>query len=164
MRSIQLFCFILWALAIASCNQKPADQKAEPAPTTEQPNAAEPSTTKASEGHDYTFLTTKMLEYKAALVPGVDPKEQPFAGQWIKMDPDGSYKTGKYDKMTHTGKWAYNHEARVLLLQPDNKEIKHSEWKVLFNDDMIVFVGTPSFGDNGTQIQLVRIDKYPEKK
>ena len=165
MKPNHLFCFLIWALALTACNQKPATEKAEttPAPVVEQPNMAQPATSSANGGHDYTFLTYKMLQYRAAVVPGKDPKEQPFAGRWIKLDTDGTFKSGKYDQQTHTGKWTYNHDATTLLLRPDDKEYKTTEWKVLFNDDMIVFIGTPSYGDGGTQIQLVRIDKFPEK-
>lgn len=164
MRSIQLFCFLILALAFAGCNQKPASQNAATTPATEQPKKSESTPASSEGGHDYTFLTYKMLLYRAALVPGKDPKEQPFTGHWIKLDPDGTFKSGIYDKQTHTGKWTYNHDATTLLLQPDTKDYKTTEWKVIFNDDMIVFIGTPSYGDSGTQIQLVRIDKYPERQ
>lgn len=164
MKSFQLFCFIILALAFAGCKPKTGEIKPETSAPVEQPKMTETTGGSAKDGHDYTFLTYKMLQYRAGVVPGKDPKEQPFAGQWIKLDSDGTFKSGKYDKQTHTGKWIYNHEATTLFLQPDDKSFKTTEWKVIFNDDMIVFIGTGSYGDSGTQIQLVRIDKYPEKQ
>lgn len=164
MKSILLICFLLSTLVFGGCNQKTGGQTTETGTANDQTKKTESTTGSAEGGHDYTFLTIKMLQYKAALVPGRDPKEQPYAGHWIKMDSDGTFRSGIYDKQTHTGKWTYNHDATTLLLQPDGKEFKASEWKILFNDDMIVFVGTATYGDGGTQIQLVRIDKYPEKQ
>ncbi len=164
MRSIQLFCFLILSLAFAGCSQKSATDKAANMPAVEQPSKPATPVDKSQGGHDYTFLTVKMLQYRAALVPGKDPKEQPFTGHWIKLDSDGTFRSGIYDKQTHTGKWVYNHEATTLMLQPDTKDFKTTEWKVIFNDDMIVFIGTASYGDSGTQIQLTRIDKFPVKQ
>ena len=163
MKSIHILCFFLGALAFAGCKQKGDTQKSDfpPAPPPNSGNATD--TTKSTGGHDYTFLTYKMLIYKASVTMGKDATYQPYAGQWIKFDSDGTFKAGKLDKQTHTGKWTYNHEARVLLIQPDDKAFPASEWKVLFNDDMIVFVGTDTYANNATQIQLVRSDKFPEK-
>ncbi|MEP6647555.1 MAG: hypothetical protein ABJC12_10750 [Saprospiraceae bacterium] len=161
MRLFLIFCSVLCGIAFGACNQKQGTQAVD----TKAPTNVEPATpSKGDGGHDFTFLTYKMLQYRAALVPGSDPKEAPYLGQWIKLDKDGTFKAGKYSEQSHTGKWTYNGEAKVLLLQPDVKEFKPSEWNVIFNDDMIVFIGTATYGNSGTQIQLVRIDKFPEKK
>jgi len=162
MKSIQLLSFFIWAIAYAGCNQKPDAQKAEPTPAVEQKTDAETNSVKSEGGHDYTFLTHHMLHYKASSTTGKDSKEQPYAGQWIDLDSDGTFKAGKLKNQTHTGKWTYNHDAGILLLQPDAKNFKTTQWKVLANDDMIVLVGTKSYGDNATQIQLIRSDKFPE--
>ena len=113
-------------------------------------------------GHDYTFLTDKMLHYEASSTVGKDPKEQPYAGQWIDLDPSGHYTAGKLDKQTHTGRWDYNHERTTLLLRPDDSSMPASEWKVMHNEDMIVFLGTQTYGNNATQIKLVRRESFPE--
>ncbi len=162
MKSIQLFCFFIWALTFAGCNQKPDTQKAEPTPDVEQKPEGESNPVKNEGGHDYTFLTHQMLLYKVSNTTGKDPKEQPYAGQWIDLEPDGTFKAGKLKKQTHTGKWTYSHDAGILLLHPEDKNFKTTEWKVLNNDDMIVWVGTQTYGDNATQIQLIRSDKFPE--
>lgn len=161
MKSIQLLCLMIWVLALAGCNPKSDSQKAESTPAEEQKTGTDISSAK-NEGHDYTFLTHQMLHYKASVTNGKDPKEQPYAGQWIDLDPDGTFKAGKLSKQTHKGKWSYNHDAGILFIQPDDKNFKTSEWKVLFNDDMIVLIGTETYKDNPTQIQLMRGDKFPE--
>ncbi|MEO6132006.1 MAG: hypothetical protein ABIQ02_09160 [Saprospiraceae bacterium] len=165
MRSILFLSFVVALVAFTGCKQKQGTQPGEPKQVTAQPGkAGTPGGAKSEGGHDYTFLTYKMLQYRAALVPGKDPKEQPYAGQWMKLNSDGTFKSGKYSEQTHTGKWTYNGEAKVLFLNPDGQEYKPSEWNVIFNDDMIVFIGTPTYGNSGTQIQLIRIDKFPEKQ
>ncbi len=162
MRSILLFCFMVCALVIGGCNQKPGEQKAGTVSNTEQKMNAD--SLKSVGGHDYTFLTYKMLLYRNSVTMGKDATYQPYEGQWIKLDSDGTFKSGKYKDQLYTGKWNYNHDAGIILLQSENKNYPTSEWKVIYNDDMVVFIGTPTYGNSNTQIQLVRIDKFPEKK
>ena len=161
MKSFYLLCFFIGLLAFAGCKQKPDSQKAESTGKTQE--KSENAESKGSEdGHDYTFLTHKMLIYRASSTLGKDPKDQPYAGQWIDFDPDGTFKAGKLSQQTHTGKWKYNHDSGILFIQPDDTKFKTSEWKVQYNDDMVIFVGTATYGDNATQIQLYRSDKFPE--
>jgi hypothetical protein len=161
MKSIQLITLFILTLILAACNQKAGTGKNNDSSDNARSQAELDSIKKAG-GHDYTFLTHQMLHYKASATMGKDPKEQPYAGQWIDFDPDGTFKAGKLSTQTHKGVWTYNHDAGVILIQPDDKNFKTSEWKVMSNDDMIVFVGTSTYGDNNTQIQLVRSDKFPE--
>ncbi|MDQ3016268.1 MAG: hypothetical protein M3R25_06075 [Bacteroidota bacterium] len=123
-----------------------------------------PNTTsnRISGGHDFTFLTNKLYHYKASSSVGKPSTEQPYAGQWIDLDPDGTYKAGTLQQQTHTGKWGYNDEMKVLQLQPNDSNYKPSEWKVMHNDDMMVWVGTQSYNNNATQIQLVRSETLPQ--
>jgi len=162
MRSFYLLCFFIGSIAFAGCNQKSESGKTDSKAASEQKSESASGSKAGENGHDYTFLTHKMLIYRASSTMGKDPKDQPYAGQWIDFDSDGTFKAGKLSQQTHTGTWAYNHEAGVLLIQPDDKNFKTSEWKVQYNDDMVIFVGTSSFGDNATQIQLYRSDKFPE--
>jgi hypothetical protein len=159
MKSILFFCALSVMLLSQSCKENTAPQqeetKVENAPVEDQqPN---PSTG----GHDYAFLTDKLFHYKAANIVGKDPNDNPYAGHWIDMDPDGTYKAGILKDQTHTGRWDYNHEAKVLLLRPDDKKFKISEWNVMHNNDMVVLVGTQTYGNNATQIQLVRKTELP---
>ena len=160
MRSIQLLSFFIVVLFAAGCNQKTGEMKPG-SPASEEKKTSNVAADTVG-GHDYTFLTYKMLLYKNSVSMGKDASEQPYKGQWIKLDPDGTYRAGKYEKQTHTGKWFYNHNAGMIQLHPDDESMKPTEWKVLYNDDMVVFVGTGTYDNNsGTQIQLIRIDKYP---
>lgn len=110
-------------------------------------------------GHDQTFLTDKLFHYTAAHVVG--KKENPYENQWIDLDPDGTFKAGKLKEQTHTGRWDYNVDQKILLLRPDEKSLKMSEWKVMHNNDMVVWVGTQTYGNNSTQIQLTRAEELP---
>jgi len=171
MKSIHLLCLYILALTFMACNQKPDAQKAENTTPSEQTTTPTDEKTEAvsktgedPEGHDYTILTHKMLHYKTSVIMGKDQKDQPYKGQWIKLDSDGTFKAGKYKEQTHTGKWSYHHDEGILLLQPNDKNFKASEWKIQYNDDMVILAGTSTYGNNATQIQLIRSDNFPEEK
>lgn len=164
-----LYAFILFG-TMSACkqdattvqeNQPQSTQDAAPAPAAAAaaattPGANPPSDAALANGHDYTFLTDKVLIYQAAF-GGEKGGAQPYKDEWIDFDKDGTFKAGKLDKQTHTGKWGYNHDTKTLVIKPDDTAAhKISEWKVMFNDQMLVWVGTTTYGDNPIQIKLVR--------
>jgi hypothetical protein len=173
MKSIYVFCFVALLAGLMSCKQDGATQTAEPAqgqttenaqnanPTggSQQPQATASSTTG---GHDYTFLTDKLFHYQAAFGGKSTDQGQPYKDEWIDLAPDGTFKAGKLKEQTHTGQWSYNHDNKTLFLRPDSNKFKMSEWKVMFNEQMMVWVGTQTYGNNDTQIKLVRKDGLPE--
>ena len=146
-------------ITLFSCKRDTSTQQ-EPA-TTESATTPVQQDSVVPGGHDYTFLTQHMLHYVASSTVGKDPSEQPYKDQWIDLEPDGTYKAGKLTKQTHTGKWDYDHDKKILVLRPDDSDRKTTGWQVMHNEDMVVFVGTRTYGDNATQIKLVRKQKFP---
>lgn len=170
MKSIYILFLFLISLGMVACKQDAANQTVETAPETAQET---PSTSAGGEnggqagqtstgGHDFTFLTDKILHYKAAFGGGSTGQEPPYNKEWIDLEPSGKYKAGKLKEQTHTGKWTYNHDTKLLFLQPDKSEFKMSEWKVMYNNQMLVWIGTQTYGNQSTQIQLVRSDDLPQ--
>ncbi len=169
MKSFYVLCWIYFVCTIGACKQDPVTQQAPETPVVADtikaapsPTPVQPADQSVTGGHDYTFLTDKLLLYKMVYNGDQQSKDQPFKDEWIDFDPNGTFKAGKNQKQTHTGQWSYNHETKILFLRPDVKEFKMSEWKVLFNDQMIVWVGTQTYGDNKFQIKLVRSSTLPE--
>jgi len=141
----------------------PAEQKHSSGPESKAPSSTQPSTSTGpgevdtKQGHDYTFLTHKMFKINGAFVPGKDPKDKPYQNQWIDLEPDGTYTWGEGKNKLYTGFWGYNHDLGIIDLLPKDKNQKQTEWKVIFNDDMVVFTGTKAFDNNGIQLQLIRV-------
>lgn len=169
MKSFYTLCCFSFVIGMTSCKQDAATQQeattpqvATNAPATPQQTPNQTVEKPLTEGHDYTFLTDKILIYEMAFGGEKYGKEQPYKDEWIDLQPDGTFKAGKLKKQTHTGLWSYNHDAQTLFLRPDTKDFKMSEWKVMHNNDMIVWVGTQTYGDNPIQIKLVRREVLPE--
>lgn len=161
MKSIAILCLFAANMFFIACKENATTRQEET--SAETPEASKPATgTSSTGGHDYTFLTNQLFHYKAANIVGKDPGENPYAGQWIDLLPDGSFKAGILKEQTHTGRWDYNPQAKVLSLRPDDtSKFKLSEWNVMHNDDMVILVGTQTYGNNSTQIQLVRSTELP---
>lgn len=161
MKSFHIFCLLLCLLIGQSCKQNTTTQQEETTVVKKDTIASEGTAT-FSGGHDNNFLTDNLLHYKAANIIGKDPKDNPYVGQWIDMESDGSFKAGTLKNQTHTGRWDYNEKTKVLMLRPDDTNFKTSEWKVMASNDMIVWVGTQTYGNNATQIQLIRSTELPQ--
>lgn len=113
--------------------------------------------------HSWTFLTNQLFHYTAGFTVGEKDDGKLFVGHWIDLDSDGTFEKGIYKKTTYTGQWTYDHNVQELTLYPDPDEEKNTQWKVMSNDDMVVLVGTAKYGDNATQIRLVRHKEKPSK-
>jgi hypothetical protein len=165
MKTFSIFASMVILLCLFSCKETATTQEEQAEATSPTPAPANPANQGniPSGGHDQTFLTDKLFIYKASNVIGKEAGVNVYEGQWIDLSPDGSFKAGKLKEQTHTGKWDYNPQAKVLLLRPDNPtaEYKISEWNVMHNNDMVVLVGTQTYGNNSTQIQLVRSEQLP---
>lgn len=169
MRSFYIHFSIVLLFGASACKQDASSVQENGAQSATGPNAEgttqessklSDGSAAATDGHDYTFLTHKLFHYKDSY-SGVKGGEQPYKDQWVDFDPNGTFKAGKLKQETHTGKWTYSHDTKILLLKPDNSNFPNSEWKVMFNDQMMVWVGTQTYGNNPTQIKLIRSDILP---
>lgn len=171
MRSI-LFSTFLLVFLIVSCKQENSSNSVtteESADTTEtqivKPERVIPSEpdheTYKSGGHDFTYLTDKLWHYDG----GVGPKEmgdKPFEGEWIDFNSDGTFKAGKWADETHHGTWLYNETKKLLYIHPKETENhKITEWSIMFNDKMMVWQGTSTYGNNMIQVRLRRHETLP---
>ena len=158
MKIFYLICF-LTGMVFVACKPNDSTTKEE-APATNAPVTQNGST--IAGGHDYTFLTDQLFHYDAVNIIGKEPGDNPYKNQWIDLLPDGTYKSGTLQQQGPTGKWDYNHDKRTLVLRPDDSNSATSEWTVMHNNDMMVWVGTQTFGNNATQIKLVRRTEFPQ--
>ncbi len=165
MKAIYVICSIALMFVYAGCKQ----DHAETTPATDSPAPAETVQTaekqqdsrSVAEGHDYNFLTDKILIFNAVVGASEDEKA-PRKNDWIHLMKDGTYMAGRAKDQTHTGQWSYEHNTQTLFLRPDTQNYKMSEWKVMATDKVIVWVGTATYGDNAIQIQLLKSESIPQ--
>lgn len=165
MKAIYVFCSIVLFFGVIGCKQDHVEDSPSKVETTPVVSGQSPENQRNSRpvtaGHDYNFLTDKVLIFNTVM--GSEKGEQgPLKGDWMDLKPDGTYEAGRATNKTHTGKWAYEHDKQILFLRPDTQNYKLSEWKVMATDQVIVWVGTSTYGDNSIQIQLLKIDEQPK--
>jgi hypothetical protein len=165
---MKTFFLLTTLLVVIACKQAnaPADTQQEPAAnadTTEQVNTnVTTSTPLPEEGHEFTFLTHELFHIGGAVVGSANnKKENPYKGHWLDFFPDGQYKWGELKNVVHSGRWSYKDENKTLQLQPSSGEGQPSEWRVMHNEQMVVLIGTSTYGNNNTQIQLIRSTMLP---
>ena len=168
MRSLNILYFLACLFLIPSCKQDSGTTQETNTPTeNSQPSGSEqdaPATSPAATGgHDYTFLTEKLFHYIAAFGGKSANNAQLYKDEWIDLMPDGNFTAGKLQKQTHTGVWTYNHDTQTLFLKPNDTNFNMSEWKVMYNEQMMVWIGTATYGNQTTQIKLERKDMLPGK-
>lgn len=125
----------------------PADLKA-PAPTPQK----------------WAFLTADLWHFEFALTVTEVPENNIYEGHWIDFNDDGTYTKGIYDEVTVEGVFTYNNDNKTLRIYPTKGNETVKEWEILTNGDVIIFVGTNTFGNNSEQIKLARARQLPVRK
>lgn len=91
------------------------------------------------------------------------PKNNIFEGQWLDLLPGGQFKKGLFSDTTESGYYTFDAKSKIIQLRAMNTK-SSSEWKVMVDPDHMVWVGTPTYGNNSWQIKLRRESGLPEKK
>ena len=165
---MRAFPIIFAILALVACKRETPQSETQTEPTTQdstvQANTnVTTSTPLPADGRDFTFLTHELFHVGGAVVGSVkDKKDNPYQSNWIDFLPDGTYKWGKQKDVLHSGEWSYNGDSKILQMKSTAGEPIRSEWKVMHSEQMVVLIGTKTFGNNSTQIQLIRSTTMPD--
>lgn len=112
----------------------------------------------------WAFLTSDLWHYEFALTVTDVPENNVYEGYWIDFNDDGTYTKGIYDEVTVEGVFTFDNNTKRLRIYPTKGNDKVREWEILTNGDVIIFVGTNTFGNNSEQIKLVRAKSKPTRK
>lgn len=110
------------------------------------------------------FLTQQMWHYDLAVVVRNPEKGAEYKGKWIKFNPDHSIETGFYDGPTKKGSFTVDEGQNLLTIIEEGEQPVYYEWKFKTSsnsDDIMIFVGTPRFQLNNTQIRMLRRTDKP---
>ncbi len=117
--------------------------------------------------HAIYFFTTDLWHYDAALVIKDPEKSKSYNGKWIKLKPDNTLETAYYDNEPIQGSWAINEADNVITIVENGAHPTYSEWEIKTSsssDNIMIWVGTPRFGLNNTQIKMTRHTRKPLRK
>lgn len=107
-----------------------------------------------------SYLTTEMWEYSKGMHGSVLASD--LEGKWIRFNEDNTYAGGVFEHQTTNGDWTID-DAGMLHLIPSIRDDRESYWKVRKKDNSMVWSGTERFGNQNTQLFLVRRHSQPRR-
>lgn len=161
--SIVFLIILTWACQSDPKVNDTATNSSEPTETPERPRIRKASTNakpidrpNPEEKRAWSILTVDLWHYNFALSVNETPNENIYEGYWIDFEDDFSYKKGYYDEVVANGYYYYDNDTKILEIIPEEGDDEPSQWSVKTNGEVIILIGTSKFGNNATQIKLVR--------
>jgi hypothetical protein len=84
-------------------------------------------------------------------------KEGDYNGQWIDFKADHTYAYGENTNIKGNGRYHYSLDKGLVLMVDNDSSKKAQEYEAKFADDVMILVGTATYGDNSFQMKLERI-------
>ena len=82
---------------------------------------------------------------------------------WFDFHDDYTFEYGSSVGVIGTGKYHYNNDTRIIVMQDDRKDVKPKEFGVTLSGDAMVWVGSKVYKDNHIQMKLGRLDVRSDK-
>lgn len=115
------------------------------------------------ERNAWSILTVDLWHYNFALSVTDTPDENIYEGYWIDFEDDFSYTKGYYNDVVATGYYDYDNDSKILEIIPEEGDDEPSQWTIKTNGEVIILIGTSKYGNNATQIKLVRERERPRE-
>lgn len=112
----------------------------------------------------YAIITADLWHFNFALSVTDTPEDNIYEGYWLDFEDDFSYVKGYYDKVIAKGEYDYDNDSKILEMIPTEGDDEPNQWKIKTNGEVIILVGTSKYGNNATQIKLVREKNPPVKR
>ncbi len=166
------FFFYAFLVTLVACTSD-----AETTEDTTATKEAEPTTNTGAAGNitpqanpntvenmTWTFLVDGIFHNNATITAGKSPKDNPNTGAWIDFKDNGTYEYGTWGEKQYEGTWFYDGEAELLDLTPSgNASAGPSQWTVKHKENSLIWIGTPKYSNNATQMRWLRRQDYPSE-
>ena len=172
-------CLFLLTISLFACqsDQSATGTTAVPEPsapaTASVPKASATGTSDALQqkqplsAYAQQHFATQYWHYDAAVVLNDFEKGKEYYGKWVKLNPDHTLETGFYDGPVTAGRWTLDEETDIITIVEEGEQPTYSEWKVKTSsssDAIMIWVGTSRFGQNNTQIKMLKYSGKPSRK
>jgi hypothetical protein len=162
----RLFCLTLIISALACKSDAPetdgpqetiAEESSASTPDNKDTSLSSDPVKKVGEydPNNYDGFLLGRFKYDIAVDAMVDEPITELKGQIIQFEKDYSYKVFKDSKELERGKFTYERNGQVLTLEA-TKGLS-SQWKVNYQEGMMIWVGTHVYGNNARQIRLYEV-------
>ena len=114
------------------------------------------------ENMTWTFLVDGIFHNNATITAGQSPKDNPNIGAWIDFKDNGTYEYGTWGEKQYDGTWFYDGDQELLDLKPSAEaSVNPSQWVVKHKENSLIWIGTPKYSNNATQMRWLRRQEYP---
>lgn len=118
---------------------------------------------KLTEDKPMAIMVANYWEYEFVYKKQKMSAEGEHAGEWIKFEDDFTYTYGKYDDVQGSGTFHHSFDNYMLVLLDDKKNVEPVEYETKFGQEVMILVGRPTFGQNGSQMKMRKIMTRPTK-
>lgn len=112
----------------------------------------------------YAVVEAGVLTYEFVHDGRKISKKGEFEGSWIDYKDDFTYDYGNYDEIDGSGRYHFRSDINQLVMIDNNKNQNPQEWDVKIAGDVLILVGTSTYGNNAYQMKLQRKNTKPQKK
>lgn len=106
----------------------------------------------------YAIIEAGVLNYLFVYNGREMSKKDEYTGNWIDFKPDFTYDYGKNDQTTGGGRYHYSMKKNQLVMVDNSRDQNPQEWDIKTGGDVIIMIGTKTYGNNAFQIKLERSD------
>lgn len=112
----------------------------------------------------YAIIEAGVLNYEFVHNGREISKKGAYAGSWIDFKSDFTYDYGTYDTTDGSGRYHFRSDINQLVMIDNSKDQNPQEWDVKIGGDVLILVGTNTYGNNAYQMKLQRSDAKPVKQ
>jgi len=102
------------------------------------------------------FLTAFPYLIDYIVVVNKEIPKEPLQGESLIFSEDLKYQWFSKNSLSEQGAFRFDPDRNRLLLVPDEESNFPTEWNVKMAGDVVVLAGTSTFGNNHTQMHMIR--------
>lgn len=111
----------------------------------------------------YAVVEAGVLNYEFVHNGREISKKGAYDGAWIDFKDDFTYDYGSFDETEGAGRYHFRSDINQLVMIDNNKAQNPQEWSVKIGGDVLILVGTSTYGNNAYQMKLLRSNEKPSK-
>ncbi len=110
----------------------------------------------------YAIIEAGVLTYQFVYDGRSMSKPDEYAGDWIDFKPDFTYTYGKRKDVMGKGRYHFSMEKMQLVMVDDKQDEDPQEWNIKSGGDILIFIGSRTYGNNAYQMKLERANAIPQ--
>jgi len=111
----------------------------------------------------YAIIEAGVLNYLFVFNGSKISKSEDYVGDWINFKDDFTYEYGNFDTVQGEGRYHYSMDKSQLVMVDNNEKLNPQEWDIKSGGDVIIMIGSKTYGNNAFQIKLERQPDRPTK-